>query len=128
MGFGLVQLPNSKMGIFLGFENIEAGIKIFDMWRKRYGNEDKNDEIRISIIKGISKKHSFWYRVHVTKKMDIDKITSGSKLFTVSRFHELKANNDSNLINIENGFNLFKRIPSLSSEIKSNYKRDSSSS
>ncbi len=50
--FGIF-VDSSGLTIFIGYENIEAGKNIFDNWIKRYGKEDKNEHIKITIIKGV---------------------------------------------------------------------------
>jgi hypothetical protein len=53
---------------FLGliFENEQAAESIFAEWRSDFGSSDDNDEIRISLITGISLKAPLRYRMHIT--------------------------------------------------------------
>ena len=43
----------------------ESGLKIFDEWIEKYGNEDADDVIGIRIIKGIDVEHPNWYRIGI---------------------------------------------------------------
>ena len=57
-------VPGKLPGLSLLFEN-ESGIKIFDEWMKRIGDDDVNNEIGIRIIKGVDADHQSWYRVGI---------------------------------------------------------------
>jgi len=50
-GFGVMNHPYYGFGLLLCFKNSEAGIKIFEEWINRFGTDDKEDIIRISIIR-----------------------------------------------------------------------------
>jgi hypothetical protein len=49
----------------LGFGNKDAAAKIFQGWRRELGTEDKNNKLRVSVLRGISRSHPAWYRVIV---------------------------------------------------------------
>jgi hypothetical protein len=49
----------------LGFRNEKPARRIFDEWHKRYGDADKFEELRISIIEGEIKGERPGYTVHV---------------------------------------------------------------
>ncbi|WP_173935153.1 hypothetical protein [Chelativorans sp. Marseille-P2723] len=57
---------------FLGliFDNAEMAKAIFDEWQDRFGRSDENDEIRISVIKGIDRKNPFHYRGSISRDME----------------------------------------------------------
>lgn len=99
-GFGPFYAPNVGFGIFLAFENGDAGKAIFDNWIKKFGKEDKEDKIKITIVKGTNKHNPYWYRVHITS--NIEKEQSKERYFSVtSRFHEMTPHNHENLNKIE---------------------------
>lgn len=52
---------------FIGFmfENIEAGREIFSQWIDFLGHEDKDDIIKLTVIKGVSEANPFAYKVAV---------------------------------------------------------------
>jgi len=106
-GFGVFPLDKGRMGVFLAFENIEAGKKIFEEWRKRFGPEDKDEAIRLSVVKGVSEKNPYRYRVHITREIDTSNMDEGIH-YTISKFHELNADNDSNVTKLQLWFNRLK--------------------
>ncbi len=107
-GFGVFSSP-SGIGIFLGFENQEAGKKIFDDWIKKIGNKDLDELIKITIIKGVNKNKPFWYRVHITMNLDSKEFQSNELIISMSRIHEMNAENSNNLDILTNGFNALKQ-------------------
>ncbi len=110
MGFGFLFHPQEGLGIILAYENIDAGIKIFNKWIKKFGGEDKLDLIRITIIKGIDKRNPYWYRVHISTNLEDNNLLQPNKLFTVaSRIHEMNANSPENLNNLIGIFNSLKK-------------------
>lgn len=98
------------LGIFIAYENGEAGKKIFDNWITKFGKEDKNEQIKITIIKGVDKNNPFWYRVHISSNVDTDLLTEGNVFVSASRFHEMNAENPTNITNLINGYNYYKRF------------------
>ncbi len=115
-GFGVFPLSNGRMGVFLAFENIEIGKKIFEDWRNRFGPEDKDEAIRLSIVKGVSAKNPYCYRVHITREFDPDTVKEGLH-YTISKFHELNADNDSNVTKLQLWFNRLKVYTLLPAQI-----------
>ena len=108
VGFGFFS-TSTNFGIFLAFENEIAGKQIFDNWIEKYGQVDKNEEIKITIIKGIDRTNLSSYRVNISSNIDM-KSQSEKQLFTfASRFHEMTPENSINLDNLVNGFNYFKK-------------------
>lgn len=111
--FGFLIDRKNRLGLTILFENIEAGRKIFEGWKKSIGDHDKNNKIRLSIVKGINKQHPYWYRVCISS--NIDKPKKGKGLFLVaSRFHELNANTPENLnklIELYKGFKHYTLYP-----------------
>lgn len=110
LGFGFFGDRTIPFGIFLAFENGIAGKAIFENWIKQFGKEDKEEQIRIAIIKNISKTKPNWYRVHVSKKINLEKeLQEGNLLITASRFHEMNPEAATNLTTLLNGYNHFKQ-------------------
>lgn len=107
LAFGFVVWPGNIMGIFLGFDNIDAGLKIFDEWISNFGKQDSNEDIRISIIKGISKSNPFWYRVHICKDIHPLKFKENTEIISISNSHVMMATNATNLTNLINSYNQF---------------------
>ncbi len=51
------------------FENSAAGMKIFERWRARFGTEDTDEYIKISIIRNLPKANPHHYCVQITPKL-----------------------------------------------------------
>lgn len=65
--------------IGLAFENQEAAEKIFVRWRDRFGKYDANEEIYISIIKGVSPANPAHYHIFVSSSLTTESPTSPGK-------------------------------------------------
>lgn len=82
----------------MGFKNIDAANTIFRNWRKKLGNADENDEIRISIITGVNKNFPSHYRVLISSNTKTLKDDSKNRYFTlISRINYMEAANTENL-------------------------------
>lgn len=110
-GFGYAAQGQYFVGATLHFQDFNAGKKIFQEWKKQYG-EGINNEIGIAIIKGINKNNPYWYRVLITPFLDGENRTNG--IFTVSsRFHLMESQNPNNLLQIIKAFENFGFLPLL---------------
>ena len=107
-GFGFFG-DSSGLGIFLAYEDENAGKKIFDNWIKKVGKVDKDEQIKITIIKGVDKANPFWYRVHISSNIGDKEFKSGNLFISASRFHEMNANSSTNLVNLINGYKTIKQ-------------------
>jgi hypothetical protein len=80
---------------FLGlmFANGSKGEAVFKGWLTRFGREDRQEEIHISVIKGIDRRNPFHYRGHITQ--DIGKFSSepGKVLINTSRMTTMTVDN-----------------------------------
>lgn len=106
-GFGVFmdRLSQSPLGLFIAFQDENVGKSIFDKWIHKFGKEDKEDSIKITIIKGVNKDNPFEYRVHITSDVKFDDINSKERYFIVAaRFHTMTPNNPQNLNTIESYF------------------------
>lgn len=108
-GFGFF-VDNLGLGIFIVYENIVAGKKIFDNWIKRFGKEDKDELITITIIKGVDKNNPFWYRIRISSYFDIGSCKSDSLLLSTSRINRINANSSQNLDNLINEYCVLKQF------------------
>ncbi|MBE2228731.1 MAG: hypothetical protein IAE93_15355 [Ignavibacteria bacterium] len=72
--------------LLLGFTNVEPAILQFKQWIKKFGKIDKDENIRIAIIKGINKSYPLNYRVTVSNNI---KLHPGRYSFTSVRIHEM---------------------------------------
>jgi len=97
-GFGCLFNPQIGPGIILTYENPNEGKKIFDKWIANFGHEDKDELIKITIIRGVDEKHPYWYRVHISSNIEKSSRDKSNKLFTISsRIREITPNTPHNL-------------------------------
>ena len=109
-GFGFLFHPKEGLGIILAYENFDAGKKIFDRWINKFGNEDKLESIKITIIKGVDESNPYWYRVHISANIDTQNPLQSNKLVAIaSRIHEMNANSPENLNKLIGLFNTIKK-------------------
>jgi hypothetical protein len=101
-GFGPFYAPHIGFGIFLAFENGNSGKSIFEEWIKRFGKEDKDDIIKLTIIKGVNRKNPYWYKVHITANFQSQSFSSKERYISVAaRFHQMTPSNSENMQRIE---------------------------
>ncbi|MBW8457615.1 MAG: hypothetical protein K0M58_04110 [Thiobacillus sp.] len=83
----------------LMFRNMEAASRIFAEWSARFGQADKDDDLRIAIITGISKANPTHYAVIVGPNIDrIERTLGTSKTFVlVSRVNRMTPETNKNL-------------------------------
>jgi len=108
-GMGVFGSPEG-VGLVIGFENIESGIKIFEDWIERFGTNDINNKIKISVITDIDKKNPFWYQVMISSNFQENEIEEDTILLTPSRFHLMNASNNRNLLILKEGIKRFKKL------------------
>lgn len=71
---------------------------IFEDWIKDIGKNDIKNKIGIRIIKGIDKKHPYWYRVVIGQLEFTNDITENTQIIAMPvRHHTMEPNNDTNL-------------------------------
>lgn len=61
----------------LGFKNRDAAEKIFRTWRKELGSEDKDNKLRVTILRGILRDNPAAYRVFVTTNISPGDVSDG---------------------------------------------------
>lgn len=105
-GFGFIQINNFDFGIFIAFKNGNKGKKIFEKWIQKFGNEDKEEQIKITLIKGIDTKNPFWYKVVIGSNIKIDKKEDIEVYMASQRIHRMEPNNP---VNIENLTKLYSK-------------------
>jgi hypothetical protein len=109
---------NNGVGMVLGFENEEFGVKILQDWIERFGNTDDNNKIKISIITDIDKQNPHYYQVMFSSKFDNDDVDEDTILITPCRFHFMYATNNGNLRLLKEGFNRFKKFRLFAGSVK----------
>lgn len=121
-GFGFVVYSTIPFAIFLGFENGEAGKKIFEGWIKEYGRVDKSEIISLTIVKGISKGNPNWYKILISKKVDKEKMKDGNLVSLASRFHKMEPKENTNLTNLMAGYQRYQKYVLIPAEIDQDIK------
>jgi hypothetical protein len=110
-GLCFVRPPRRKLPPLLGlmFRDIEVGKQIFQQWKETLGgDEDKYDELKISIIEGEIPNQEAGYSVVITSDLAQTEIRAKAqgqefdytKFFTFSRIHRMNPSADSK--NLEN--------------------------
>jgi hypothetical protein len=93
----------------LMFKNADAGIEIFSHWQNELGKIDKRDRLRLTIIRGVSKKNIHAYRVVVGSNPEKNFAEDTSKLFfIVNRINTMEPRSDRNLTAFLAQYNLAK--------------------
>ena len=82
---------------FIGFmfENFDAGKEIFSQWIDLLGREDKNNTIKLTVIKGISNNNPFAYKVAVS--YNEQNIRTEGVLGLITRFRRMDPSSSQNL-------------------------------
>lgn len=80
------------------FENEEGARKIFDGWHERFGREDKEDEIYISIVRNLPDQNKHHYCLQVSSKLPTAEHMNPDKIISIaSRSIVMEPKNDENL-------------------------------
>jgi len=90
--------PPYPPAIALLFTDTDAARKIFERWQKRFGRIDKQDDIYLAIVRGISLDNPAHYRVLITSRLrPEDESPGGQQLMIASRMQTMQAESDVNL-------------------------------
>lgn len=119
--FGFFSYYHIPLGLILAFENIHYGKKIFSEWTDKYGEVDNDEEISITIIKGIDKNNPYWYKVLVSKKVNKSTMANGQFITLSSRFHRMEPQNSTNLDNLENVYNTYRKFVLIPAHVNSDF-------
>ena len=91
--------------IALMFTNEEAARKIFERWHERFGSTDKNEDIYLAVVRGISADYPAHYRVLITSRISPEEAEGKGKLFFMtSRIQTMHAESDANLNRFLNAY------------------------
>lgn len=90
--------PPYPPAIALLFTDRDAGRKIFERWRERFGRIDKQEDIYLAIVRGISTEHPAHYRVLITSRLRPENELPGGQQFMIAgRMNTMHAESDVNL-------------------------------
>ena len=92
-----VTAPGQPPFLGLMFANASKGEAIFKDWHARFGREDSQDELHISVIKGIDRQNPFHYRGHITQDLDTLKQKPGKIFVNTSRMNTMTVDNHRNI-------------------------------
>ena len=106
-GFGFFYSSQIKFAIFLAFDDGVSGKLIFDNWIRQFGHVDTNEEIKVTIVKGVDKNNPAFYRVSISKNEATMDFSNVEYIYAASRFHQMDATQPSNLTNLISGFKHF---------------------
>lgn len=81
----------------LAYEKPSIAKDIFKSWRKRYGEDDVKDDLRITIVRGISRDNPAAYAVMVSQNPDNVPISEGNIIGFVSRINRMYPSSTRNL-------------------------------
>ncbi|MXX90806.1 MAG: hypothetical protein F4Y68_16460 [Boseongicola sp. SB0665_bin_10] len=88
-------MPPPLLG--LAYKNLPAAEDIFRSWRKRYGDDDVKDDLKITIVRGISRDSPAAYAVMIGQNPDNVPVSEENVFEFVSRFHRMYPNSTQNL-------------------------------
>ncbi|MVA72096.1 hypothetical protein GOZ81_13540 [Agrobacterium vitis] len=92
-----VTVPGQPPLLGLMFANASKGEAIFKDWLTRFGREDSQDDIHISVIKGIDRQNPFHYRGHITQDLNTLPRKPGAIFVNTSRMNTMTVDNHRNL-------------------------------
>ncbi len=91
--------PPYPPAMALLFTDADAARKIFERWRERFGRIDKQDEIYVAIVRGISADKPAHYRVLITSRLRPEvELIGGQQFVVASRINTMHAESDVNLV------------------------------
>ncbi len=90
--------PSQPPCVAFLFENEEAGRKIFERWRERFGNEDENEEIYLSVVRRLPNHSEHHYCFLITSKLpESGSVESSQILAFASRYMVMEPASGANL-------------------------------
>ncbi|MGR6429645.1 hypothetical protein ACU5AY_01870 [Rhizobium sp. PAMB 3174] len=92
-----VSAPGQPPFLGLMFGNGPKAEAIFKEWNDRFDRHDREDEIRISVLKGVDRENPYHYRGHITQDWDTLPEVRGKRFVNVSRMTTMTADNHRNL-------------------------------
>lgn len=99
-GVGVIAARENEFVPLLGlvFKKSDVGQEIFEGWKKRFGDNDVDNEIQVGIIKGIDKQNPYYYRVIITSNLkpsgDPNQI---KRVQWICRLHTMEAKTPNNM-------------------------------
>ena len=91
------QMPNPILA--LHFRDADAARRIFEDWSERWGYEGSDENVRISIITGVTRNEPFAYSMNVGPVFRTSVVQGGKTFLSLSRYMRLNATTPDNLNN-----------------------------
>jgi hypothetical protein len=101
-----MQMPQTLPIMALGFGNAQAAIGIFHGLKKRLGDVDTDELMRVSIITGVDKAHPSYYRVVISTNLESRAIPNSNYFVLISRVQNMEP---PDLTNLNNFLDSYKR-------------------
>ena len=99
-GFALVENFSIPF-VGLAFENLDAGKRIFEGWRVRFGEVDEKESIRVSIIRGIDRENPHHYRVVVSANVRAAELHDNQRMLVMTaRINTMTPDSPQNLVRL----------------------------
>ena len=89
--------PQAPPVVGLIFTDREAAGSIFERWRERFGDVDRENEIYLSIVRDVSDANPAHYNVLITSSLDPSEARKPGGVMTLSRFNRMQPDTDTNL-------------------------------
>ncbi|MFK3854615.1 hypothetical protein [Agrobacterium pusense] len=89
------EMPPPMLG--LAYENLAAAKDIFKSWRKRYGHDDIKDDLRITVVRGVSRANPAAYAVMISQNPNNVPVSDGTVIGFVSRINRMYPSSTENL-------------------------------
>jgi tetratricopeptide (TPR) repeat protein len=99
-GTGFLTTPDGRHPPALGlvFRDAEAGKEIFEHWRRELGTTDKDERLRIAIVRGISAADPYSYRILVGPDPEVTELLNSRRyLVLINRIHTMHPDSSLNL-------------------------------
>jgi hypothetical protein len=90
-----LNVPPPMLG--LAYQDPSAAKDIFTSWRKRYGDDDVKDDLKITIVRGISRDNPAAYAVMVGQNPNNVPLSEGNIVGFVSRINRMSPKTTQNL-------------------------------
>jgi hypothetical protein len=107
-----------ELSILLGFEHYATAKVIFKNWKNRFGTFDKEEKIKITIIKGVNKDNPFWYKVCIGSNIGRKSFNSADIVISTTRIFECHTDSAKNLNDLLNTYNIIKTFRLCPAEIQ----------
>lgn len=103
-----VGLPDHPPIIGLVFENKSAATKIFESWQQELSSVDKDELLRLTILRGVSNENPAHYRIVVGTNVDNYEFgQTPSSIISPCRAHTMEATTEQNLLGFLEAYETF---------------------